>query len=330
MYSIFTNVYLKKGNQLRLLHRAPNKAIWPDALLGIGGKVEPGEDIFEAAKREFCEEAGVELLDLKLVGTLTWLDETNQNGINYIFTATQYEGQLVDTCDEGTFEWVDVTDALLNTHTAAHQLKYLPYIMSGQHFSQHLLFKGPFSEGQIVTDHNSQGYTNHRLAKKLETIAIATSNAEKLQLVTEIMEPYEVQVAQNDNGISIDVELLSGDPALNDLLQKGIRQNVEQAGLAFTPQNAINFYQTKITDATNLVLAYQVTRGDDQKSVLIPARLTNTPHYSSAIASNFFWSFVTFNVNNEWVSYIALTPEQKQDIFSLLAQSLLEITHKTK
>lgn len=329
MYSIFTNIYLKDGSKLRLLHRAPNKAVWPDALLGIGGKVEPDEDIFEAAKREFQEEAGAEVLDLKLIGTLSWLDDTNQNGINYIFTATKYRGTLLDRCDEGTFEWVDVKDALVNPRTAAHQLKYLPYLMSGQHFSQHLIFKGAFSDGQITKDHNSLSYTNHRFAKKLETtIKVATTNAEKLNLVSDIMKPYDVRVEQDDNGASIDVDLFSSDSNLNELLQKGIRKNVEATGVNFTPENAIDFYKTKIQDKTNLVLTYTVKLGGRAKSVMIPAQLSSIPNYNSSIESNFFWSFVSFNIDNTWTSYVDLTLEDKQDVFSLLAESLFELASR--
>ncbi len=323
MYSIFTNVYLKDNNKLRLLHRAADKAIWPDALLGIGGKVEPDEDLFAAAKREFLEEAGVELLDLKLVGTLSWLDDSNQNGINYIFVATKYKGTLVEACDEGTFEWVDIEEALVSPRTAVHQLKYLPYLMNGQHFSQHLIFQGLFSEGKIIKDYNSVDYTNHRLSKQAEQAKVNTSNEEKLAFLTSIIQPYDIPVTYDPAGITVDVTIFANDPKLNKLFETGIKKSVEDGGIEFNPDNAIRYYQDKIAGDTNIVLQYSVNGSPN--IVYIPARLTKTPKYTDSIKGNFFWSFVQFDIDGQWIYYTDLRPQEKQTIFSLLAQAVLSI-----
>ncbi len=325
MYSIFTNVYLLDENKIFLLHRAPGKAVWPDTLLGVGGKVEPGEDVREAAIREFQEEAGATVTDLKLIGTLSWIDGENQNGINYIFVAHKYTGQLLSSCDEGKFEWIDIRDVMVDSRTAAHQLRYLPYLANGEHFSQHMHFEGPFSKGAITKDFNSITYTNHRIAKNAESVGVSTGNLEKLDFIGTILTPYAISVSQKSEGISVDVAIHTADTSLNELFKNGVKKSVEDAGIEFTPENAIDFYTKKISSPMRAVLEYAVGRGDESRVVLIPAWLTNTPSYNESIRDNFFWSFLQFSVDDEMKSYVDLTPEEKSSVFGLLAQATMRV-----
>jgi hypothetical protein len=305
------------------LHRAANKAVWPDALLGVGGKVEPGEELHEAAAREFQEEAGATPTDLKLIGTLSWLDEDNQNGINYIFVATKYSGNLLTSCDEGNFEWVDVRDAMVDPRTAIHQLRYLPYVVNGEHFSQHMHFQGAFSEGNITKDFNSVSYTNHRMAKGIESIGVATSNPGKLEFINTILSPYGVRATQNDKGASVDVTIHTADPTLNSLFKNGINKSVEDAGITFTPENAIDFYAGKINKPMRATLEYTLQQHGKSSTILIPAQLTNDPAYNDSIRDNFFWSFLRFTVDDEMKSYVDLSDAEKSDTFGLLAQAII-------
>ena len=325
MYSIFTNIYLLDGDKILFLHRAADKAVWPDALLGVGGKVEPGEDLNDAAVREFQEEAGATPTNLKLVGTLSWLDEHNQNGINYIFVATEDSGNLLSSCDEGVFEWINARDAMVDPRTAVHHLRYLPYLVNGEHFSQHMHFQGAFSEGNITKDFNSVPYTNHRMAKGVESVGIATGNPEKLDFINTILSPYEVSATQDGKGMSISVAVHTADSALNALFANGIKKSVEDAGVEFSPENAINFYVSKISGAIRATLEYTVQQDGKSSSVLIPAQLTNKPVYNDSIRDNFFWSFLLFTVDDKMKSYVDLSVDERADTFALLAQAIMSV-----
>lgn len=325
MYSIFTNIYLLDEDKIFFLHRAANKAVWPDALLGVGGKVEPGEELYAAATREFQEEAGATPTDLKLVGTLSWLDEDDQNGVNYIFIATKYTGELFTSCDEGAFEWIDIRDAMVDPRTAAHQLRYLPYLVNGEHFSQHMHFQGAFSDGNITKDFNSISYTNHRIAKEVERVGIATGNSEKLEFISTILAPYKASVAQDDEGISINVTIHTADPTLNDLFANGIKKSVEEAGIEFNPENAIKFYTSKITNPSRAILEYTLQQNGKSATVFIPAQLTHKPAYNDSIRDNFFWSFLQFTVDDELKSYVDLSADEKANTFGLLAQAIMKL-----
>lgn len=324
MYSIFTNIYLLDNDKIFFLHRGADKAVWPDALLGVGGKVEPGEELHDAAIREFQEEAGATPTDLKLVGTLSWLDDADQNGINYIFVATKYSGELLASCDEGNFEWIYLRDAMVDPRTAVHQLRYLPYIVNGEHFSQHMHFQGAFSEGNITKDFNSISYTNRRLAKNTEVIGVATDNLEKLEFINMILSPYGITATQSDEGISVNVTIHTADSALNALFANGIRKSVEDIGMTFTPENAIDFYASKIKGTVRATLIYTLRRGNESTSVFIPAQLTEEPAYNDSIRDNFFWSFLQFTVDDKNKSYVDLSANEKSDIFGLLAQAVIK------
>lgn len=75
---------------------------------GLGGKVEPGEDVVAAARREVAEEAGIELTSLRLRGTVSWpgFGSGGEDWFGFVFLADSYEGEPGTRNPEGELEWV--------------------------------------------------------------------------------------------------------------------------------------------------------------------------------------------------------------------------------
>jgi 8-oxo-dGTP diphosphatase len=96
-------IFITRGSLFLLQKGASTKRLWANKYNGIGGHLEPGEDILSAARRELLEETGL-TIDLWLCGTI--IVETGRNpGIGiYVFTGESLHGDPTPN-DEGTLEW---------------------------------------------------------------------------------------------------------------------------------------------------------------------------------------------------------------------------------
>ncbi|HJE52563.1 MAG TPA: 8-oxo-dGTP diphosphatase [Tessaracoccus flavescens] len=75
---------------------------------GLGGKVEPGEDVVEAMKREVREEAGLDVTEMTLRGTVSWPGFNGRDVFGFVFLITGFDGEPPEANDEGTLAWHDV------------------------------------------------------------------------------------------------------------------------------------------------------------------------------------------------------------------------------
>lgn len=77
---------------------------------GLGGKMEPDENVVDCMKREIREEAGIEVEELSLRGTISWpgFGKHGEDWFGFIFRIDRFSGEALQHNDEGTLEWVDV------------------------------------------------------------------------------------------------------------------------------------------------------------------------------------------------------------------------------
>jgi len=97
------------SNELLLIRGNTNKSNWPNLYNAVGGHIEPGETIDEAARREIREETGIiELEHLALRGTIAITNGNNPGILLFIFTA-QTSTKTLQNSPEGTPEWLPVS-----------------------------------------------------------------------------------------------------------------------------------------------------------------------------------------------------------------------------
>jgi 8-oxo-dGTP diphosphatase len=77
---------------------------------GLGGKLEPGEDIVTCMRREIREEAGIEADSPVLRGTINWhgFGKQGEDWFGFIFRIDKWHGQPLDENRDGTLEWIEV------------------------------------------------------------------------------------------------------------------------------------------------------------------------------------------------------------------------------
>ncbi|TMM37517.1 MAG: 8-oxo-dGTP diphosphatase [Actinobacteria bacterium] len=81
---------------------------------GLGGKLEPDEDVCTGMRREIREESGLECTRLELAGTISWpgFGRDDEAWFGFVFRVPQWTGTPLERTDEGTLVWTPVADVL--------------------------------------------------------------------------------------------------------------------------------------------------------------------------------------------------------------------------
>ncbi|OGG61048.1 hypothetical protein A3C87_01980 [Candidatus Kaiserbacteria bacterium RIFCSPHIGHO2_02_FULL_49_34] len=113
---------------------------------GFGGKVDEGETIEDAARREVLEECGLSVHNLEKRGILEFSFEKNPEEILevHIFHTAHFEGEPQET-EEMLPEWFTV-ESIPYTEMWPDDIYWMPMFFAGKHF------KGSFhfGEGDVI------------------------------------------------------------------------------------------------------------------------------------------------------------------------------------
>jgi dATP pyrophosphohydrolase len=108
-------IHVRRGDEFLVAHRSPDGgAFWH----AISGRVEPGEEWEEAARRELCEETGLGVDALEVLGEFSYTPEDGSGTPGEVHTvhaflvevAPNWEPSLNDEHDD--YRWCSRDDAM--------------------------------------------------------------------------------------------------------------------------------------------------------------------------------------------------------------------------
>lgn len=95
-----------------------------------GGHVEKGESFIDSAKREFCEETGLKVDNLKLCGIIDWCHrKSGERYMVILYKTDTYSGELIEETEEGKVFWADI-DEIPNMELPPYFDDYLKVFLS--------------------------------------------------------------------------------------------------------------------------------------------------------------------------------------------------------
>lgn len=152
-----TLCYIEKDDCFLMLLRNKkqideNKGKW----IGVGGKFEEGESPEDCLVRETLEETGLRLTQYKFRGLVTFVSDEWGTEYMHIFTASEYEGELIQKedgsyeCSEGTLKWIPKSD-IMDLNLWEGDKAFLPLLFEdSQFFSMKLCYVGDTLTERII------------------------------------------------------------------------------------------------------------------------------------------------------------------------------------
>jgi 8-oxo-dGTP diphosphatase len=118
---------------------------------GLGGKLNPGETPEECAVREIYEESGLKAHKPKFKGFLTFPAFAKQEDwYAFVFVVEAFEGELMDSSEEGILQWVDDAE-LLELNLWEGDRIFLPWLEQPGFFSGKFVYQnGKLMSHEVV------------------------------------------------------------------------------------------------------------------------------------------------------------------------------------
>ncbi len=136
-----TLCYIQRdGKTLMVLRNKKPNDIHAGKWNGLGGKFEAGESPEDCVSREVEEESGLLIQDPKLHGLVMFPAFKGQDWCVFVFTAAEFDGELIDS-PEGQLEWIE-DSKLLALNLWPSDLIFLPWLEQEKFFSAKFIYEG--------------------------------------------------------------------------------------------------------------------------------------------------------------------------------------------
>ena len=102
-------IYDRDKDKILILDKV-KKYGW-EGLTFVGGHVEKGEVLYDSCVREVFEETGLNVKNLKLRGTVSWIDErNNKRELGFLYYTEDFSGELIKENIEGELFWMGIEE----------------------------------------------------------------------------------------------------------------------------------------------------------------------------------------------------------------------------
>jgi 8-oxo-dGTP diphosphatase len=143
--------YVRRGDEVLLVHRQRDGDDHRGKYNGLGGKLEPGEDAVACLRRELFEEAGILATSLRLRGTIAWpgFGSDGSDWFGLVFVVEEFEGVVPERNDDGPLAWVPIAelDSLPMWEGDRH---FLPMVFDDDPRQFHAVL--PYRDGRLLTE----------------------------------------------------------------------------------------------------------------------------------------------------------------------------------
>ncbi len=145
-----TLCYVKHNGHTLMLHRVKKQNdMHAGKWNGLGGKLDAGESPEACVIREVWEESGLQIRNPRLHGVLTFpAFASDEDWYAFLFTATEFEGALIDSA-EGVLRWVPDGEVLALNLWEGDRV-FIPWLDQPQFFSGKFTYKEGRLEGWEV------------------------------------------------------------------------------------------------------------------------------------------------------------------------------------
>lgn len=139
-------IYLKVENKILMLLRNKKENDYnANKWIGVGGKVQEHESVYQALIREVKEETNLQLIDAKYIGLIDFIDNDYYEEM-YLFTSSSFSG-LLKECDEGTLSFIDA-DKIDSLDLWEGDRIFLPFVIREEEFKKLTL---TYDKGKLIS-----------------------------------------------------------------------------------------------------------------------------------------------------------------------------------
>ena len=117
---------------------------------GLGGKLEPDEDVLAGLRREIHEEAGLRVEAARLRGTISWpgFGKQGEDWLGFLFVVDRFSGEAPPRNAEGDLHWVPL-ESLGELPLWEGDRQFLPLVFDDDPRPFHGVM--PYQQGRMVS-----------------------------------------------------------------------------------------------------------------------------------------------------------------------------------